>query len=218
MSKFIKTAGGTARKCRGGDPMAGKKEYRSSRRSRRLIRQAFLELLEERGLDKITVVDIVNRADVTRSTFYVHYPDIYGIIEEIQSEIICRHMEQFPQIEYRCILQDPTPYLKSIAAMLEENMSLFRKLGHNIQVNQHLEVFCKTMVEDTTTRSDIPDEVRNSSTFPIRVHFFLYGVLNTFQRWAEGTLACSLEELCRDVSNLIRQSASGYLDTNWTQQ
>lgn len=49
--------------------MAPKKEYRSAVRSRRLIREAFLQLLQEKELRKITVTDIVNRADINRTTF-----------------------------------------------------------------------------------------------------------------------------------------------------
>lgn len=195
--------------------MTDQKENRSSRRSRRLIREAFLALLEERDLEKITVVDIVNRADVTRSTFYVHYPDIYGIVEEIQNEIISRHLEEFSQIEYRTMLHDPVPYLKSVAAMLEENSALFKKMGRSIQTNQYVEVLRKTIEEDTVSRSDVPEEVRTPSAFSIRLHFFLAGMLNTFQQWADGTLNCTLDELCQEVSQLIQQSASDFLDTNW---
>lgn len=195
--------------------MKEKQEYRSSKRSRRLIRESFLELLEERDLDKITVVDIVKRADVTRSTFYVHYPDIHGIIEEIQNEIISRHLEEFSQIEYRTMLHDPVPYLKSVAAMLEENSALFQKMGRSIQTNQYMEELRKTIEEDTVNRSDVPEEVRTPSAFSIRVHFFLAGILNTFQQWTDGTLDCTLEELCREVSQLIQQSASDFLDIDW---
>lgn len=195
--------------------MKEKQEYRSSRRSRRLIREAFLELLEERDLDKITVVDIVNRADVTRSTFYVHYPDIYGIIEEIQNEIISRHLEEFSQIEYRTMLHDPVPYLKSVAAMLEENSVLFQKMGCSIQTSQYMEALRKTMEEDTVNRSDVPEEIREPSAFSIRLHFFLAGILNTFQQWADGTLDCTMDELCREVAQLIQQSASDFLDIDW---
>ena len=48
--------------------MAEKKEYRSAIRSRRLIRAALLELLQEKKFEKITVTDIVKRADINRST------------------------------------------------------------------------------------------------------------------------------------------------------
>ena len=65
-----------------------KKEYRSALRSRKMIRQAFFELLKEKSFEKITVTDVVKKADVNRSTFYAHYPDVMGVVEEIQQEII----------------------------------------------------------------------------------------------------------------------------------
>jgi AcrR family transcriptional regulator len=44
-------------------------------RTQRLLHQAVLELLHERGWDAITVQDVCERADVGRSTFYVHFAD-----------------------------------------------------------------------------------------------------------------------------------------------
>lgn len=196
--------------------MTERKENRNSLRSRMLIRHAFEELLEERELDKLTVVDIVSRANVTRSTFYVHYPDIYGIIEEIQGEIISRHLEEFSQIEYRNMLQDPTPYLKSVAAMLEENNKLFKKLGHNIQMQKYMGILQRTIIEDTVSRSDIPAEIRSPAAFSIRIRFFLAGILSTMQSWVEGNQDCTLDEICKELSQLIQQSASDFLGTDWT--
>lgn len=80
-----------------------RKENRNARRSRRMIRQAFEALLQERGFHKITVTDIVERADLNRSTFYAHYPDIYGIVDEMQEEIIQHNMELFQQIQLRIV-------------------------------------------------------------------------------------------------------------------
>lgn len=48
---------------------------RRSQRSRRLLMQALLSLLRERDYDQIGVQDIIERADVGRSTFYAHYQD-----------------------------------------------------------------------------------------------------------------------------------------------
>ena len=63
--------------------MQKRKEYRNKIRSRQLIRQAFEELLKEKNYDKITATDVINRANVNRSTFYAHYPDVRGIVDEI---------------------------------------------------------------------------------------------------------------------------------------
>ena len=49
-----------------------KAEYRSAIRSRKLINEALADLLTEKPLDKITVTDVVSRADINRGTFYAH--------------------------------------------------------------------------------------------------------------------------------------------------
>lgn len=64
-------------------------EYRNSIRSRKSIRQAFSELVNEKGgIKKITVKEIVERADISKSTFYCHYDDIDGLIHEMEDEIL----------------------------------------------------------------------------------------------------------------------------------
>ena len=73
--------------------MSVKKNYRNAVRSKKMIRQAFLELLQEKPCEKITVTDIAQRADLNRSTFYAHYPDVQGLIEEIEDEIVSRSMQ-----------------------------------------------------------------------------------------------------------------------------
>lgn len=50
-------------------------EDRRVQRSRQMIQSAFIELTVEKGYDKVTVQDIVDRANVGRATFYAHYTD-----------------------------------------------------------------------------------------------------------------------------------------------
>jgi AcrR family transcriptional regulator len=49
------------------------KSDRRVKRTQALLQNALLELIDERGYDAITIQDIVDRADVARTTFYVHY-------------------------------------------------------------------------------------------------------------------------------------------------
>ena len=61
----------------------------SSKKTRKLIKKAFAELIhEKKELSKITVTELVKRADITRSTFYTHYDDIYEVVNEYQLETI----------------------------------------------------------------------------------------------------------------------------------
>jgi AcrR family transcriptional regulator len=48
---------------------------RRVRRTRRIIGDAFAALIQEKGYARVTVQDILDRADVGRSTFYAHYRD-----------------------------------------------------------------------------------------------------------------------------------------------
>ena len=48
---------------------------RRVRRTRKALREALVSLVVERGYDKVTVQDVLDRADVGRSTFYAHYRD-----------------------------------------------------------------------------------------------------------------------------------------------
>ena len=48
---------------------------RRVRRTRKLLHDAFLSLVIEKGYEKTTIQDILDRADVGRSTFYIHYQD-----------------------------------------------------------------------------------------------------------------------------------------------
>lgn len=56
-------------------PKSVRNSDRRVRRTRKLLHSAFLELVIEKGYDKITIQDILDRADVGRSTFYVHFRD-----------------------------------------------------------------------------------------------------------------------------------------------
>ena len=49
------------------------KTDRRVRRTRELLERALIELIGERGYDAITIQDIVDRANVGRTTFYLHY-------------------------------------------------------------------------------------------------------------------------------------------------
>ncbi|SHO53626.1 TetR/AcrR family transcriptional regulator [Anaerocolumna xylanovorans] len=51
--------------------------------TRKMIRDVFVRMLNDRQLNKITVTDIVTACEINRNTFYYHYPDIYSVLSEI---------------------------------------------------------------------------------------------------------------------------------------
>jgi AcrR family transcriptional regulator len=51
------------------------REDRRVRRTRRLLQEALLALILEKGYDQVTIQDLLGRADVGRATFYAHFRD-----------------------------------------------------------------------------------------------------------------------------------------------
>ena len=58
-----------------------------SQTTRIAIRKGFLELLEQRPLDKISVVDVAEHCGINRNTFYYYYCDIYALIRELMETV-----------------------------------------------------------------------------------------------------------------------------------
>jgi AcrR family transcriptional regulator len=71
----------------------GSRVQRRVARTKAAIEDAFVQLVLERGYDKVTVEDITDRADLARATFYVHYPNK----EAVQFSVFNRLTEDLVQ-------------------------------------------------------------------------------------------------------------------------
>lgn len=58
------------------------------RYTKMVIRQSFLSLLREQSVDKITVSDVCRLAEINRATFYRHYENQYGILYELELDLL----------------------------------------------------------------------------------------------------------------------------------
>lgn len=57
-------------------------------RTERLLKAAFMEQLLVKSVEKITIKELTDRAEINRTTFYRHYEDIYDLLEAIEDEIL----------------------------------------------------------------------------------------------------------------------------------
>ena len=58
------------------------------KRTRRLLRTALIDLIEERDFDTLTVGEIAERAMVSRAGFYRYYQDKYDLVEQFFEEAL----------------------------------------------------------------------------------------------------------------------------------
>lgn len=71
--------------------MAVKKERKTDRRTvytKMVIKDSLLELMKSRRFDKISVTAVCAQADITRATFYLHYYDLWNVVDELLAEAL----------------------------------------------------------------------------------------------------------------------------------
>jgi len=66
--------------------------------TRKAIKETFIELLEERPLNSITVKDIVETCGINRNSFYYHFQDLPALIEEIIREEAESIIKKYPSV------------------------------------------------------------------------------------------------------------------------
>ena len=71
-------------------------ESRRSKMTRRLMKDALMELMENRPLASVSITELCSRADVNRSTFYSYYSDMLQLLKEIEDDIIGQLPEAKP--------------------------------------------------------------------------------------------------------------------------
>lgn len=184
--------------------MAGERaEYKSAIRSKRLIREAYMELLKEKPLEKITVTDIVKRADINRGTFYAHYADTQAVLEQIENEIIERMKEFLADFNYRNFYQNPLPTLLKVVRFLEENKPYREFLESTKNAEPFLSRARKIFADYLKSDLQIPEEVKNSLEFKTGILFISGGIINVYRAWFQGETDQSPEELSITLAKLI---------------
>lgn len=99
-------------------------EDRRTVKTKRAIRKAFLELLQQKNINRISVVEISKLADLGRGTFYLHYQDVYELMEQLENELI----EDLEELYSASFLGDNTMNILKFTDTLTEYMAANREV------------------------------------------------------------------------------------------
>ena len=87
--------------------------------TQKVLKESLLEILKERPIERVTVKEICDRADINRSTFYVHYGSPQELFDSIKLDL-------FRQIkEKKRDYSDIKSYMNEICDIIYENRELF---------------------------------------------------------------------------------------------
>lgn len=102
-------------------------ENRRVRMTKSMMKEALLELLEKKPLDKITVKDVCESADVNRSTFYSYYESIEQLLLEIEDDVL-NQLPMYPDSPEGYSDEHFLSALEEFFDYVRENERLFRIL------------------------------------------------------------------------------------------
>ncbi|MFI7635418.1 TetR/AcrR family transcriptional regulator [Nonomuraea sp. NPDC049400] len=101
---------------------------RRVRRTQAALQRTLIRLVEEQDLSQITIADVAEHAEVSRSAFYGHYRDVHELAEAACTAMIDDLIESLPALGPACHDQDPTRSLQAFFANLAEHAGLYRSL------------------------------------------------------------------------------------------
>lgn len=98
-------------------------ENQRIRLSKRLLKDALLQLLLEKSIEKITIYELCDTAQINRTTFYKYYGSQYDLLEEIENEF-------FAELEQYLSMDGPMEYdgLKKVLEYLDAEQFKWRAL------------------------------------------------------------------------------------------
>ncbi len=183
--------------------MSGKAEYKSAIRSRKMIRHAFVELILEKELEKITVKSIVEKAEISRGTFYAHYSDIYAVIEEIENETMSKMIEFLNDFEDVDLLQNPMPFLLKMEHFFKQDIEFYRMLIYTKGAPTFITKLKAVLMEKILSYKENIHSIQEREEYILNVNFIVSGLVSLYQDWFAGKVECSLEELTTSVNRIM---------------
>jgi AcrR family transcriptional regulator len=108
--------------------MADEKPDRRVGRTRRLLRSALVQLVREKGYDAVTIQDIADRADVGRTTFYLHYTSKEDLLLDHHDADMSARFKLSIFTRDELLGDSPQPELIEYLELLLENRSMYLAL------------------------------------------------------------------------------------------
>lgn len=181
-------------------------------RTHAALRAGLIELIEEQGLDNISVGDLCAAANITRGTFYNHFKDKDTLVRALEDEVIAgldvfqERMADLslPALAKTIALKQPLGLLVEMFEYLYSEADLLQALfssGGDASFGPRLrDSICTNLVQSILNK-----KYRNSddSFVAYYVAFYASAYLGVIGRWVETGMQESPEEMARIAARLL---------------
>lgn len=177
---------------------------RRVKRTKTVLQKTLVELMLEKEVSQISVKELTQRADVNRSTFYLHYLDIYDMLEQMEDAFIGQIQaffhDYFTPLPTTAII---TMFIE-ISDWIDKDKDYYVKLLRGTASAQLLEKLRVRIVDEFLLflRTIFLDE--NSVDLRTRVNFIVSGTIGVVRMWVTEESSGSLIQLTETIEDLLK--------------
>lgn len=172
-------------------------------KTRKLIRDAFVKLIDIKGFDAITINNIADMAMINRSTFYLHYTDKYDLLQQTMEEAIQNILQLVApeahiidgKLEYDSFVQNISSILKAV----ENDALLYKIILNDKEMSGISKKFENALIE----KLDIcfPDHILISRDLFLQLITSLY--MSAIRWWLNNDMKYSTNFIAEQLVKLL---------------
>lgn len=214
---------------------------RRVQKTRKLLQDGLMQLVTEKGYESVTIQEILDKANVGRSTFYTHFQDkdqlLHSILDRLD-ELFEQHEKQLldatkyaGNTDSTDIPPDSSPTL-SLFQFVRQNHRFFKAMlgnrGYGIfakpvydHVFAHVHGIFSSPVHNEALahlhgsfKMLVSSQKSGSLESEIAAHYFVSALMGVLVWWVENDMPCTAEEIDRLFRGLATPSFRHALATN----
>ena len=184
-------------------------EYKSSIASKNQIKHAFASLLYVQPLNKITVTAIIEKAGISRSTFYAHYNDIDDLMSTIIKEETERFIARLDKIGLSNLYLNPKPLLLDTANYIADEADYYKKLFLSDKSGEFINLLKKSLL-DKILADEMIKNITKYNEYELRFYcsFFVSAILVLISDIFNKDVQISKADAIEIVSGIIERTFS----------
>lgn len=175
-----------------------KKENRGVRKTKNQIKDSLLQLLEEKHIDKISVKELCEVADINRGTFYFHYHDIYELLTELENEFL-KDFQDVISHQY----ETPLAAITSILDYMDENATFMLRVIDNKTGDHFVTTIQKTFEHHISALWKNELNSNLYSEHHLAEHFIFGGIIYNFYFRHKHKLEINIENRNYFIQHLL---------------
>ena len=176
---------------------------RRIKRTKMLLQNALVDLMLEKAVGKISVKELTQKADVNSSTFYLHYLDIYDMLEQMENEFVETIQGFFHDFFTPLPTSMPLTLFVNISEWLEQDKEYYVKLLRGSASGYIFEELESRIRDEFLTLLYLIFLDEESLDLRTRVNFTVSGTVGVLRMWVMEGGNISLVELSETIDDIL---------------